>query len=344
MIIDYPATMRFLLSAGSDTITTSIQQLPLHYQHLTIKEAAVKYMETDSGDYIIQELRSRHWAIGWLTFSMQHPAIVRAVTDRPMVAIVCVPAGKVSVELPGYGSFTLQKGKFGFGYMPPHLECGIFLTESRSEMVYCSFSPEFLLSFAAQHPAFQQLYEAQRNGAAAGDVLPVFRMGVEERKILDAIRHCTLTGPAQLIFLHARINDLLISYFTVLETVDKQEVRQESQRQRLMETELFIRENYHLPLRMQFLSRKAGMNLRTFEKGFKGLFGVKAKEYIEHLRVKQASELLRNTDMPVTAIAYHVGFAGTNYFSFVFKKIHHCSPREFRRRHAQQKMDKGEFL
>ena len=344
IIDDYPATIKFLFSTKSDVTTESSPLLPLHYRHHALKGAFVNYAAGDFGCFSIQEIRHEHWVMGWLNFSINDPAAFNFTTNQPMVALVCTLKGKVTYELPGYGSFTLQKGRYGFYYIPPHLENKVFLTADEHNTVYFSFSAAFLSSFAEQHANFQELYTAQQNGLKSGNVFPVFKIGIEERRILDAIRNSNLAGPAKLIFLQARINDLLVSYFSSLETTGKGQLRMEDQQERFREIELFIQENYHLPLKIQFLSRKAGMNLRSFEKGFKAYFGLKAKEYIEQLRVKLATDLLRNSDMPITAIAYHVGFAGTNYFSFVFRKIQHCSPREYRQRNEEKKMDKGEFL
>ncbi|HEY9258032.1 AraC family transcriptional regulator, partial [Chitinophaga sp.] len=330
-----------LVSTKSKATTESSPLLPVHYQHNALKGAFVTYTEGGFGCFATQEIRSGQWVMGWLNFSIKQATDLNFVASKPMVALVCTLKGKGAYELPGYGNFTLQKGKYGFYYIPPHIFNNAFFVEEEHQVVYFSFSAAFLKSFATQHVNFQELYAAQQKEAPGGNVFPCFRIGIEERKILDAIRHTNLTGPAKQIFLQARINDLLVSYFSSLETIDKGQLRIEDQQERFREVEKFIQENYHLSLKMQSLSRKAGMNLRSFEKGFKAYFGVKAKEYIEHLRVRLAADLLRNSDMPITAIAYHVGFAGTNYFSFVFRKIQHCSPREYRQRGGEKK---GELL
>lgn len=344
IIDDYPATIRFLLSTKSEATTESSPLLPVHYQHNALRGAFVTYTEGGFGCFAAQEVRSPHWVMGWLNFSIRHPVTLNFSASKPMVALICTLRGRAVYELPGFGNFSLPKGRYGFYYIPPHLAGNMFLAEEEHHTVYFSFSASFLESFAGQHINFQELYAAQQQQVTAANVLPVFKIGVEERKILDAIRNSNLTGPAKQIFLQARINDLLVSYFASLETSDKGRLRIEDQQERFKEIEKFIQENYHLPLKMQFLSRKAGMNLRSFEKGFKASFGVKAKEYIEQLRVKLAADLLKSSDMPITAIAYHVGFAGTNYFSFVFRKIQHCSPREYRQRNEGKKTDKGEIL
>lgn len=336
IIEDYPATIRYILSTRSESRLRTSHQLPVQMQGVALPDAEVGYTEGDFGYFATQEIRRKDWVIGWQHFSMASPLILHFTTARPMVAMVCILKGKLSYDLFGHGNFMMTQGRYGFYYIPPHTENSTFLVEGGHEVVYFSFSADFLSSFVSQHAAFQELYDAQQQEEKRGQVFPVFKTGVEERRILDAMRLTNLLGPARLIFLQARIHDLLVSYFTSLEIADGSQFREESQRERFREIETFIQENYHLPLKIHFLSRKAGMNQRSFEKGFKAYFGVKAKEYIEHLRVKLATDLLKNSDMPITTIAYHVGFAGTNYFSFVFRKLQHCSPREYRQRFAEK--------
>lgn len=53
-------------------------------------------------------------------------------------------------------------------------------------------------------------------------------------------------------------------------------------------------------------------------------------EYVTEKRIEKAKKLLRNTDIPSGKIAVEVGYKDSHYFSFVFKKMLGCSPREYR--------------
>lgn len=341
---DYPGTLNFLPEVESVADSVRIPVFPAHYEHLLLKEALVSFTSGEFGFFSTQEIAGPGWAIGWLHARLMQPLELQLSVDRPLVAVICTLKGRMSFHLPGNDPFILQRRMYGFYYIPVFTGSTVLLTEGDQEAVYFSFSPAFLSSFVAQHPSFQQLYNAQQAGAEKGDVFPVFKMGIEERKMLDAIKNSNLSGPARQIYLGARISDLLVSYFTSLDTTEKRHFGGEDSRERFREIERYIKANYHQPLKIQFLSRKAGMNLRSFEKGFKAYFGIKAKEYIEQLRVKMAADMLKNGDMAVADIAYHVGFSGTNYFSFVFRKIQHCSPREYRRRYRQMKVKDDEIL
>ncbi|MCA0756586.1 response regulator [Paenibacillus sp. N4] len=69
---------------------------------------------------------------------------------------------------------------------------------------------------------------------------------------------------------------------------------------------------------------------------FSGVFKKEVKltfvQYLMHIRMEAAKELLRATGLKAFEIAERVGFADPNYFSFCFKKQVGISPKEYRSR------------
>lgn len=53
-------------------------------------------------------------------------------------------------------------------------------------------------------------------------------------------------------------------------------------------------------------------------------------EYVTEKRIEKAKKLLKHTDKTSGEIAKEVGYKDSHYFSFVFKKLQGCSPREYR--------------
>ena len=52
-------------------------------------------------------------------------------------------------------------------------------------------------------------------------------------------------------------------------------------------------------------------------------------EYVTEKRIERAKKLLQTTDLPSGKIATEIGYKDAHYFSFVFKKMEGCSPREY---------------
>lgn len=67
---------------------------------------------------------------------------------------------------------------------------------------------------------------------------------------------------------------------------------------------------------------------RTFRK----YTGMTMTEYLNEIRLRNASNLLIYTDNTILSIANAVGFSSVSYFNAVFHKRYGCSPREFRKK------------
>lgn len=77
----------------------------------------------------------------------------------------------------------------------------------------------------------------------------------------------------------------------------------------------------------------AGMSPYYFSRRFQKTTGFGFREYLNHVRIMNASLLLKNTHMSVTEIAMHCGFSNSNYFAADFKQISGVSPLTFRKMH-----------
>jgi two-component system response regulator YesN len=74
---------------------------------------------------------------------------------------------------------------------------------------------------------------------------------------------------------------------------------------------------------------------------FSGVFKKEVKmtfvQFLLHLRMETAKELLRTSELKAFEIAERVGYADPNYFSFSFKKQVGISPKEYRSRHDAER-------
>ena len=62
----------------------------------------------------------------------------------------------------------------------------------------------------------------------------------------------------------------------------------------------------------------------------KALLGMSVNEYINSLRLKKAKNLLQNSKLNISEIAYEVGYSSPGYFSTSFKKEYGISPKELK--------------
>jgi AraC-like DNA-binding protein len=95
----------------------------------------------------------------------------------------------------------------------------------------------------------------------------------------------------------------------------------------------FVNANYsNRNLSSWMIGDYLGLSNRYLMFKFKEAAGISLNEYIVDLRMRKAVHLLRNTDLPVSRITAAIGLENDTYFYKLFKKIYHCTPREFSER------------
>ena len=93
----------------------------------------------------------------------------------------------------------------------------------------------------------------------------------------------------------------------------------------------YITRNAHQDLSLEDAARIANLTPTYFSKKFKAITGLGFKEYLNHVRLKEACSLLLETDASISDIANRCGFNNSNYFGDMFKKVFQISPREYRK-------------
>ena len=80
------------------------------------------------------------------------------------------------------------------------------------------------------------------------------------------------------------------------------------------------------------LARVSAVSASHFARSFKAAFGVPPHRYLLTRRIERASALLRDTDLPVTEIAFRAGWSSLGTFGRTFRDVTGQSPGEARTR------------
>lgn len=92
----------------------------------------------------------------------------------------------------------------------------------------------------------------------------------------------------------------------------------------------YMREHYIQPLRMEELSRRAGLSQAKFERRMKKIFHMSAGQYLIKARIDHAARLLAATNQSIADIAQHAGFADQSALSRQFRQLTGLAPRQYR--------------
>lgn len=93
----------------------------------------------------------------------------------------------------------------------------------------------------------------------------------------------------------------------------------------------YIEQNYdNEEISLNTVAASVNLSPNHFSTIFNQETGQTFIEFLTHVRMEKAKELLRGTSMRMSEIAYTVGYKDAHYFSYLFKKTQECTPREFR--------------
>lgn len=93
----------------------------------------------------------------------------------------------------------------------------------------------------------------------------------------------------------------------------------------------YIQHNFTSNITLESIAPLFGYNHSYLGKIFRKKMYVSFNEYIDHLRVERAKELLLQGNSKVYAISKQVGYKNVDYFHVKFRKYVNMSPVEFRR-------------
>ena len=92
----------------------------------------------------------------------------------------------------------------------------------------------------------------------------------------------------------------------------------------------YINEHSREELSLTRVAKAVNMNPNYLSENFQQVTGIKFVDYVAHARFKNACDLLRNSRLRISEIAFAVGFQSLSQFNRVFKKISGKSPTKYR--------------
>src|SRR5205809_5700344 len=98
----------------------------------------------------------------------------------------------------------------------------------------------------------------------------------------------------------------------------------------------FIQEHSDDELSLKKVAKFSNISGNHLSEKFKEVTGINFVDYIARIRVGKAHDLLQNSNLRVSEIAFAVGFQSLSQFNRVFKKRTLKSPTQFRTAHNKR--------
>lgn len=94
----------------------------------------------------------------------------------------------------------------------------------------------------------------------------------------------------------------------------------------------YMADHFSHTISNQVLSELSCLTERILQRRFQKATGLNLNQYLQHLRVQKACDLLESSNLAFEAIAYHVGYQDASAFRKVFIKTMGLAPKAFRAR------------
>jgi transcriptional regulator GlxA family with amidase domain len=98
----------------------------------------------------------------------------------------------------------------------------------------------------------------------------------------------------------------------------------------VIEIQDWLHHAYNEALDLRTVAEKFQFSVRTLTRRFHAATGKSPMEYLQQIRLDNAKELLRRSNLSIADVAYHCGYNDSNHFGVQFRKKMSLSPKSYR--------------
>ncbi len=99
----------------------------------------------------------------------------------------------------------------------------------------------------------------------------------------------------------------------------------------IIKVQEWIQDNYTKPIPVTEIARRFQLSVRSLNRRFKQATNTTPLQYLQDLRISQAKDLLKQSNLVIAEVADQVGYQDASYFTGLFKKLNAITPNEYRR-------------
>ncbi len=98
----------------------------------------------------------------------------------------------------------------------------------------------------------------------------------------------------------------------------------------IIETQEWMHSCYNDEITLEILAEKFDISVRSLNRRFKQATGKSPMQYLQQIRMENACELLKTSNLNISEVAFSVGYPDNSYFSALFRKAMSVTPKEYR--------------
>lgn len=98
----------------------------------------------------------------------------------------------------------------------------------------------------------------------------------------------------------------------------------------IIEIQEWLHSCYNEEITLESLAEKFDFSTRSLNRRFKQATGKSPMQYLQQIRMENAQELLKTSNLSIAEVAFSVGYPDNSYFSALFRKSISLTPKEYR--------------
>ncbi len=98
----------------------------------------------------------------------------------------------------------------------------------------------------------------------------------------------------------------------------------------IIETQEWMHSCYNDEITLEILAEKFDISVRSLNRRFKQATGKSPMQYLQQIRMENACELLKTSNLSISEVAFCAGYPDNSYFSALFRKAMSVTPKEYR--------------
>jgi len=101
----------------------------------------------------------------------------------------------------------------------------------------------------------------------------------------------------------------------------------------VLQAQLWMQNNLsNAAITIEQLAELFGMSQRNFTRRFRKAANTTPIKYLQIQRLNESKELLQNSNLSISEIAYRVGYLDASYFTKIFKESFSTTPKQYQTR------------
>ncbi len=98
----------------------------------------------------------------------------------------------------------------------------------------------------------------------------------------------------------------------------------------IIQVQMWLQDNYTREFLLKDVAERFEMSMRSFNRRFKTALNKTPLQYLQEIRIENAKDLLKTSNLSISEIAYRVGYQDMSHFTGLFKKFLATTPSEYR--------------